>query len=167
MPNDLGVDGDASSVWNSISAKRPSCSRRTQDAHGWSCRSKRRAVALPRHGAGGGPMYSVLICGTTEREAAPNSTSMRVCRTNRPRGGGANAYSDHGQRRAAGGAVTAARGRSVSRSPPRPGGVDGISFTVHPWGRPSRRIGNERQDPSEGGRAGASHGLESPSIAAQ
>jgi len=143
MPNDLGVDGDASSVWNSISAKRPSCSRRTQDAHGWSCRSKRRAVALPRHGAGGGPMYSVLICGTTEREAAPNSTSMRVCRTNRPRGGGANAHSDHGQRRAAGGAVTAARGRSVPGPPTRRGGR--YFIYLPPWGRPSRPIGNERR----------------------
>ena len=45
------------------------------------------------------------------------------------------------QRPAEGAAVTAAKPRSLFR--PRPG-VDGVSFTVHPWGRRDRRIGNER-----------------------
>ena len=63
------------------------------------------------------------------------------------------------QRPAEGAAVTAAKPRSVFR--PRPG-VDGVSFTVHPWGHSSRRIGNEWRDPSVGRRGGGSHGLESP-----
>ena len=45
------------------------------------------------------------------------------------------------QRPAEGAAVTAAQPRSLFRSWR---GVDGVSFTVHPWGRRHRRIGNER-----------------------